>query len=146
MFWWVFVVAVMFPAISDGSGRSEVVYNGAYQPLTDTLNGSIVHVASNDYAPSDGFCIGRPLAILAFALVVIAAVVEAVLMRRQTQGFITVAVPLFAGLAIWQVVPDPCGIRSSVTVSSLAIILLAIAAREIWARYYTPSLSSLPPS
>ncbi|MVU79954.1 hypothetical protein GPX89_22250 [Nocardia sp. ET3-3] len=134
VFWWVFVVALLFPEISGGTVSGATVYQGAYQPLRDSGHTLTMWT---DYRPSDGFCPGTALAAVALAVVVIAAIIEAAVVHRQTQGWITVAVPLFAGLAIWNAVPG-CGSPRTAGLFALPIVLLAVAAREIWARGYAP--------
>lgn len=117
--WWIFVVATLFPA-TKSSGPPD-----------------------NGYIPSDGSCTAGPVVFLAFMVLIIAAAVEAAAVGRLIPGLITVGTPFIAAIVIWSVLPGDCGGNADLgELSALAIVLLAVAAREIWARVFAPHPST----
>ncbi|MFE3100063.1 hypothetical protein ACFROC_00180 [Nocardia tengchongensis] len=127
--WWIFVVATLWPETTrygwTAYGLSEAPRRYA------------------DYQPSDGFCMATPVAGLAFLVLIIAATVEAAAVGRLIPGLVTVFVPFSAAIVIWSVAPGGCGGHADTAVfPALAIVLLAVAAREVWARAFAPHPSS----
>lgn len=125
--WWIFVVATLWPETTRYGWTA-----GADMPRRYA-----------DYVPSDGFCMATPVAGLAFLVLIIAAAVEAASVGRLVPGLVTVGVPFLAAIVIWSVAPGGCGGHTDTALfPAMAIVLLAIAVREVWARAFAPHPSS----
>ncbi|MFJ4654710.1 hypothetical protein ACIP5Y_25845 [Nocardia sp. NPDC088792] len=128
--WWVFVVATMLAGgitwFSDGE-QDDFGWT-AYTPLLD------VPRRYTDYLPSDGFDQIDVMSLIGFCLLVLATLVEAVTVRRLIAGIITVAVPFAAAVLIWCALPRGHWNFHLEPLTALAVILVAVAIREIQER------------
>ena len=152
--WWIFVVATLFAGGITWTGVSRYGhYIGAtsftkeygwtaYTGLTDAPV-AIANFAGSSYDPwSDP----ELLSAIAFGAVLIAAVVEAIAVRRLAPGIVTVAAPCVAFGLLLLATP---GVLESVgldTLTIMAIVLIAVAVREVWARRFAPNPSTLQPT
>ncbi|QIS21362.1 hypothetical protein [Nocardia terpenica] len=137
VFWWVFIVAVMLAGGITWFSADKPTDFGwtAYTPLTDLPRRYV------DYLPSDGFDQMGPLSLIAFCLLVLAALVEAVAVRRPLAGIITVAVPFVAAALIWCALPRGHWNFYIKPIVALPIILVAVAIRELWERQLAPTVT-----
>lgn len=136
-FWWVFIAATMVAgglSWADGVGQDDFGWT-AYTPSPYEPR------RYADYLPSDGFDITPAMTFLAFCLLVLAALVEAVAVRRVAAGIITVAVPFVAAVLIWSAMPRGHQNFSLAPVPALLVILAAVAIREVWSRHLAPSIA-----
>ncbi|MFJ6099108.1 hypothetical protein [Williamsia muralis] len=81
--------------------------------------------------------------VVTFVVVLIAAVVEAIAVRQVVPGIVTVAAPCVAFGLLLLATP---GVLDSVefsTMLTVAVVLVAVAVREIWARGFAPRPSGL---
>ena len=146
--WWVFMVATLFAGGIAWTGVSRYGnYIGAtsftkeygwtaYTGLTDSPVG-IANFASSSYDPwSDP----ELWSAIAFGAVLIAAVIEAISTRKVLPGIATVAAPCVAFGLLLLATP---GVLDSVqlgTMTTICVVLTAVAVREIWARRFAPKL------
>jgi hypothetical protein len=144
--WWIFVVATLFAGGITWTGVSRYGnYIGAtsfteeygwtaYTGLTDSPVG-IANFAGSSYDPwSDP----ELWSAIAFGAVLVAAVVEAISARDVVPGIVTVAAPC-VGLGLLLVVTP--GVLDSVqlgTMTTIGVVLVAVAVREVWARRFAP--------
>ncbi len=136
-FWWVFVVATMLAGGITwfGDGEQDDFGWTAYTPLVDLPR------RYADYLPSDGFEPAGVMSVIGFCLLVLAALVEAVAVRRVVAGVITVAVPFAAATLIWSALPRGHGNFYLEPTVALVVILVAVAIREVWERRLAPALT-----
>ncbi|GAB0107946.1 hypothetical protein JMUB6875_69490 [Nocardia sp. JMUB6875] len=136
-FWWVFVVAAMLGGGITwfSSGQDDDFGWTAYTPLTD------VPRRYTDYLPSDGFDQMGVISLIGFCLLVLAAVAEAVVVRRFAAGAITVTVPFAAAVLIWCALPRGHWNFYLKPVTALLVILVAVAIREVWERRFAPTIA-----
>ncbi|MFJ6099355.1 hypothetical protein [Williamsia muralis] len=118
------------------SARSGTTYTGSYTPYSDG------DVFTDFYAfgssSSDTWTELELLSVGAFVLVLIAAVVEAIAVRRVVPGIVTVAAPCVAFGLLLLATP---GVLDSVefgTMLTMGVVLVAVGVREIWARRFAP--------
>ncbi|WP_405495354.1 hypothetical protein [Nocardia sp. NBC_00511] len=130
IFWWAFIAATMVAGGIPWSGEVE-----------DSDVGWIIHGHTAgaprryaDYLPFDGFDITPGLTFVPFCLLVLAALVEAVAMRRVITGIITVAVPFASAALIWYAMPRGHQSFFLTPIPAVVVILAAVAIRELWAR------------
>lgn len=135
--WWIFVVATLLAGgitwFSDGE-QGDFGWT-AYTPLTDLPR------RYADYLPSDGFDPIDAVSLLGFCLLVLTALVEAVTGRRLIAGIITSVVPFAAAVLIWCALPRGHWNFYLKPLTSLAVILVAVAIREIWERRLAPTVA-----
>ncbi len=126
--WWVFVVATMLAGGIDWFTDDDESTFGwtAYTPLTDMPRRYADYMPQNDVAPVD------TISLLAFCLLVLTALVEAVAVRRPVAGMITVAVPFAAAGLIWCALPRGHSGFVLGPLAALVVILVAVGIREIW--------------
>lgn len=79
-------------------------------------------------------------ALIAFVVVVVAAVIDAYAAGRVVAGVVTVLVP-FAALGLFVLATPDTVMAQPRTVSSMLLVLVAIAIREIWMRACVPRWS-----
>lgn len=153
--WWVFIVGRLMSELAWGFGglpRRYADYGGdslfgaglgrgdygwtAYEPLTDKppsvltdtmLNANIVSV----------------IAVVALAVTVIAAVVEAVAHRRWRTGVLTVVAPVVGAAIILAVLYERDGYLGGGGLDLpllvvFALVLLGVGVREMWSRVWAP--------
>lgn len=145
--WWVFVVGTLVAGGITWLGIDHDYYRPfipssdewtAYTPLTDE---TFVGADSVDVAmlySYDRWTHGEMLSALAFVVVLIAAVVEAVSAGRLRQGVITVLAPCVALGLLLIATPgtiDDSGLELG---TAVFLILAAVAVREVWARGFAP--------
>ncbi|MEC3918636.1 hypothetical protein [Nocardia sp. CDC160] len=137
-FWWFFIAATMVAGGISWFGDSD---------RGDA--GWIVHGSRmgeprryTDYVPSDGFDITSGLTFVAFCLLVLAAVAEAVAVRRVAAGIITVLVPFVTAALIWAAMPLGHWSFFLESVPAVLVILVAVAIREVWTRRLAPSATA----
>ncbi|MFE3193425.1 hypothetical protein ACFXHA_30780 [Nocardia sp. NPDC059240] len=130
VFWWVFIAATMVAGgitWFDGAEPDDFGWT-AYTPRPGLPR------RYADYLPSDGFDITPGMTFLAFCLLVLAALAEAVALRRALAGIITVAVPFVATALIWSAMPRGHSNFFLTPIPALLAILVAVAVRELSAR------------
>lgn len=136
-FWWIFVVSTL---LSGGiawlgvEGRDEFGWT-AYTPLTSGP------VRYSDFLPSHGFVPIDNVSLVAFSLLVLSAIAEAVVVRRLFVGVVTVAVPFAALALLWFALPQGHSSFYPAPIASLLVILAAVAMRELWERRFAPGVS-----
>jgi hypothetical protein len=147
--WWIFVVATLFAGGITWTGVSNRLNSSfvdasftarsfgwtAYTPLTDSPVGIANFSASPPY---DRWTDPEFWSMVAFTVVLIAAVIEAISARHALPGMATVAAPCVALGLLLLATP---GILDSVeldTMSAMGVVLVAIAVREVWARQFAP--------
>lgn len=79
-------------------------------------------------------------ALIAFVVVVVAAVIDAYAAGRVVAGVVTVLVP-FAALGLFVLATPDTVMAQPRTVISMLLVLVAIALREIWMRACVPRWS-----
>ncbi|MFI5777964.1 hypothetical protein [Nocardia sp. NPDC051570] len=136
VFWWVFVVATM-----SVGGLTWAGYTGgedfgwtAYAPFGEEPR------RYADYVPSYGFGLHGVFSFAAFCLLVFAAVVEAVMVRRVGAGIVTVVVPFVAGALVWFALPLGHVSYSLTPDLALFVLLVGVAVREVWERRFAPGV------
>jgi hypothetical protein len=140
--WWIFVVATLFAGGITWTGVGRYV---PYIPLPRgsgwidiPLTDSPVYIANFASSSNEQSTDLRWWSLAAFIVVLIAAVVEAISARRMAAGVVTVVTPCVAlGLML---LATP-GVLESVhfgTLQTLAVVLVAVAVREVWARRFAP--------
>lgn len=127
--WWVFVVAVLV-----NRGLWDYGWT-AYTPLTDGMPRRYA-----DYVPFDPTVqLVGVLAWVAFGVVVVAAIVELVIVRRWT-AVVSVVIP-FASLGL---IAYAFGEFDSTIIWSptavLFLVLAAVAIRQVWMRRFAPGV------
>lgn len=146
--WWIFVVATLFAGgvtwlglDDDGWFSARSTGWTAYTPLTD----SPVAIANfTGPEPYEWWTEPEVFAASAFALVVIAAVVEATTVRRIGLGVVTIAAPIVALGILVIATPRVFTSFELSTMSTMCLVLLAVAVREVWARRFAPDPRQLP--
>ncbi len=136
-FWWIFVVSTLLTGgitWLGAEGRDDFGWT-AYSPLTSSP------VRYSNFLPSHGFVPIDNVSLVAFSLLVLSAIAEAVVVRRLFVGVVTVAVP-FASLAlIWFGLPRGHSSFYPAPIISLLVILAAVAMRELWEHRFAPVVS-----
>ena len=147
--WWIFMVATLYAGGITWTGVSRYgSYIGAtsftkeygwtaYTGLTDLPVG-IADFAGSSYDP---WTDPELWSAIAFGAVLIAAVVEAVSAREVLPGIVTVAAPCVAFGLLLLATP---GVLDSVqlgTMTTIGVVLVAVAVREVWARRFAPQPS-----
>lgn len=77
---------------------------------------------------------------IAFVVVLIAAVTEAISARRLAAGVVTVAAPCVALGLLLVVTPGVADSGGFNTMLTMGVVLVAVAVREVWARRFAPGL------
>lgn len=146
--WWVFVVATLFAGGVTWLGLGEEAPFStrttgwtSYTPLTD-YPVSIANLAGP--APYEWWTEPEVFAALAFAVVVLAAAVEAIAVRQLVPGVVTIAAPLVALVILIFVTPTVFTSFELTKIPTMALVLLAVAVREVWARRFAPGLKTSP--
>ena len=151
--WWIFVVTTLFAGGISWAGVGNRLDDGfldasftarssgwtAYTPLTDTPVGIANFSASPPY---DRWTDPEFWSIVAFSVVLIAAVIEAISVRRTLPGVVTIAAPCVALGLLLLATPGTLDRVEFDTMTAMAVVLVAIAVREVWARRFAPSPSS----
>lgn len=144
--WWVFVVSALFAGgitwwgtystLGAAFAEGPVGWT-AYTPTTgavyfDLIGGS---PGIHQWWQNPGF-----YALVAFVLVIVAAVVDAIAARRLIAGIVTMLVP-FAAFGLF-VVATPGTIEGVElrSIIAMALILAGVAIREIWMRAVLPTV------
>lgn len=142
--WWVFVVATLFGGGVTWLGLGEEAPFStrstgwtSYTPLTDHPVG-IANFAGP--APYEWWTEPEVFAAVAFALVVLAAAGEAIAVRQIVRGVVTVAAPFVALGILLFVTPTVVTSIELDKIPTMALVLLAVAVREVWARRFAPCL------
>ncbi|GGF17819.1 hypothetical protein GCM10007298_12280 [Williamsia phyllosphaerae] len=116
---------------------SGVITQTAGTPVFDTRIGT----ASVLEKRSTSFPTFSQISFACAAVLVFAALGEAILMRRQPRKLVTIAIPFLVLAILWYATP---GARSSVRLDpevAFLFVLAAIAVREIWFRRFAPTLA-----
>lgn len=148
--WWIFVVATLFAGGITWTGVDR------YVPFVPVLHGAgwidipstdapvaIVDFAGTAYDPGVD---PEIVSVVAFVVVLIAATVEAISVRQVLPGMATVAAPCVALGLLLLATPGVLQSVSLDTLATMGIVLIAVAVREVWARRFAPSPSTLPPT
>ncbi|HEY9312398.1 hypothetical protein [Williamsia sp.] len=152
--WWIFVVTTLFAGgitWTDAHNRFGDSYIDAsftagssgwiaYTPLTDSPIGIANFTGSPPY---DRWTDPAFWSLLAFAVVLIAAVIEAISARRLLPGIVTVAAPCVALGLLVLATPGTLDSVALDTMAAMSAVLVAVAIREVWARRFAPR-PSLP--
>ena len=144
--WWVFVVVTLFAGGITWTGASEYLgpasgtgWSGnrqAYSEIKAPV--AIANFTGTSSFEHDPWTQLEVLSVIAFAVVIIAAVIEAVSSRQVVPGIVTVAAPCVAFGLLLLATP---GVLDSVrfgTMQTLGVVLVAVAVRELWARRFAP--------
>ncbi|WP_030166547.1 MULTISPECIES: hypothetical protein [Actinomycetes] len=141
--WWAFVVVTLFAGGVTWT-TSEWGWT-AYTPLTDppvaiaNFTGSSSFEANSWPGPgAEPWAELEVLSVAALIVVLLAAVAEALSVRRLVPGVVTVAAPCVAFGLLLLATP---GVLDSVrfgTMQTLGLVLVAVAVREVWARRFAP--------
>lgn len=146
--WWVFVVGALLGEI-DGyytprryADYDESIFGvglrqgedgwAAYEPLTDMDSRSAAITAMDTIAVCT---------VLALAVTVIAAVVGAVVAGRWPAGIATIVTPIFGAALILTALHYRSGFAGGLQLNLimvLVLVLIGIAAREVWSRAWAP--------
>jgi hypothetical protein len=136
--WWIFIVATLFAGGITWLGLDdEGVFSGpstgwtAYTPLTDATVGIANFTGP---APYEWWTEPEVFSAVAFAIVIIAAVTEAVAVRRVVPAIVTVVAPVVALGILIVVTPGVVDSWQLGTMTTMGAVLLAVAVREFWAR------------
>ena len=148
--WWVFMVATLFAGGITWTGidrsyfeagfeaRSGATYTGDYVYSDgDVLSYHFGEVASTSF---DRWTELELWSLVAFVVVLIAAVVEAVAARRLLPGVVTVAAPCVAFGLLLLATPGVLDTVEFDTTLTMSVVLIAVAVREAWARRFAPKL------
>ncbi|MGY3554932.1 hypothetical protein [Williamsia sp. R60] len=152
--WWVFVVVTLFAGGITWTGASEYLgpasgtgWSGnrqAYSEITAPVaianfTGTSSFEANSWPGPgADPWTELEVLSVIAFVVVILAAVAAAISVRRLVPGVVTVAAPCVAFGLLLLATP---GVLDSVrfgTMQTLGLVLVAVAVREVWARRFAP--------
>ncbi|GAA1458836.1 hypothetical protein GCM10009619_17680 [Williamsia maris] len=140
----------------DGSGAatslitvpssSESLFTEDVGPITQTAGAPVfeTRVATDVVSGSTSFPTFSQISFACAAVLIFAALGEAILMRRQPRKLVTVAIPFLVLAILWYATP---GARSSVRLDpevAFLFVLAAIAIREIWSRRFAPTLTPTP--
>ncbi|MEC3917910.1 hypothetical protein [Nocardia sp. CDC160] len=123
-FWWLFLVSTLLSGNYDWTAHPG-------QPRRYA-----------DYVPSDGFDPLGPIQLAAFCLVILAAVVEAVAIRRPIAGVLTIVIPFVSAILIHLALPRGYTNDTLAPIPALVLILAAVAIRELWERDFAPRMNS----
>ena len=121
--------------LGDDSGA--ITHTGG-TPVYDTRIASVLEKRSTSFPTFS------QISFACAAVLVFAALGEAILVRRQPRKLVTVAVPFLVLAILWYATP---GARSSVRLDpevAFIFVLAAIAVREIWSRRFAPTLTPAP--
>jgi len=152
--WWIFVVATLYaggvywwgshrgigaPVIRDGTWSVYIPFipGAGYEDIPAGRSYAAWHATSTDNwdAPST-------YAMIAFVVVVLAALVDAAILRRAIPGIVTVAVPFISLGFFVLATPDTFDGTQLKWQITMLITLAAIAIREIWTRALLPRITS----
>ena len=144
--WWVFVVVTLFAGGITWTGASEYLgptsgtgWSGnrqAYSEITAPV--AIANFTGASSFEHDPWTQLEVLSVTAFAVVLLAAVIEAIASRQVVPGIVTVAAPCVAFGLLLSATP---GVLDSIqfgTMQTLGVVLVAVAVREVWARRFAP--------
>lgn len=135
--WWVFVLSIVLQRVM----VTRVTYEGAYEPVFGTGLGSSGSWARRSYWWFESLDALVVISLLALVLVVAAAAVESVSLRGWSTKLANVAVPLVA--AAWIVWVNEFLVTAISVYLVLLLMLLGVALREVWARYYAVKNSAV---
>lgn len=161
---WLLIVSTLFAGgltwlvADDGSGAatslitvpssSESLFTEDVGPITQTGGTPVfdtrIGAASVTEKRSTSFPAFSQISFACAAVLIFAALGEAILMRRQPRKLVTVAIPFLVLAILWYATP---GARSSVRLDpevAFLFVLAAIAIREIWSRRFAPTLTPTP--
>jgi hypothetical protein len=145
--WWVFAVGTLFAGGITWLGVDQDYYQQflppsdgwtAYTPLTEGSVEGAGYIGVDVLYSYDRWTHGETMSAVAFAVVLIAAVTEAFSARRLWKGVATVAAPCVALALLLIATPgtiDDSGLELG---AAVALVLAAVAVREIWARGFAP--------
>lgn len=144
--WWVFVVVTLFAGGITWTGASEYLGSAsgtvwsenrqAYSEITAPV--AIANFTGASSFEHDPWTQLEVLSVTAFAVVLLAAVIEAIASRQVVPGIVTIAAPCAAFGLLLLATP---GVLDSVrfgTMQTLGVVLIAVAVREVWARRFAP--------
>lgn len=142
--WWVFIVATAFAGgITwlglDGDGVSSRRSFG-WTAYTGVMDRPVGIANFSGPTPYEWWTESEVFSAMAFAVVLIAAVTEALAVRRAAPGIVTIVAPLAALGILIVVTPGVIDSWQLGTMATMGAVLLAVAIREFWARHFAPSL------
>lgn len=149
--WWVFVVARLISEMTSfglprryadydesifgvGLGQGDFGWT-AYEPLTDQPPSAL---ADPFYSAN----IIATVAAVALAVSVLAAVVEAVAVRRWLAGLATILTPVVGAGVILAALYYRSGVALNL-VAVLVLVLFGVGVREVWSRAWAPGLARI---
>lgn len=146
--WWVFMVVTLFAGGVTWTGASRYLgatstgWSGnsvAYRPIQSPV--AIANFTGTSSFYDDPWTELEILSVIAISVVLIAAVIEAVSARQLLRGAGTIAAPCVAFALLLLATPGVLDNLHLGTTQTLALVLAAVAVREVWARGFAP----LPP-
>lgn len=144
--WWVFVVVTLFAGGVTWTGATEYLgptfdtgWSGNQQAYSEIKAPvAIANFTGGSSFDHDPWTQLEVLSVIAFAVVIVAAVIEVIASRQMVPGIVTVAAPCVAFGLLLLATP---GVLDSVrlgTMQTLGVVLVAVAVREMWARGFAP--------
>lgn len=142
--WWVFVVSALFAGGVTWAGSDRSFIGVGFSPRRSASYTSDGDVFSDfyGYASSsyDRWTDPELWSVVAFVVVLIAAVVEAVSVRQVVPGIVTVLAPCVAFGLLVLATPGVLETVGFDTMTAMGMVLVAVAVREVWARRFAPRL------
>ncbi|MFB7718775.1 hypothetical protein [Nocardia sp. NPDC056100] len=135
--WWTFVVAVLLGTAM--SAAADIPIGRKECSPGDSVLRVCLSVTESAGPPGAGAMAGY--ATVALGVVVVAAIIEAVVVGERVAGVVTVTVPIVAAALMIKVLNGTgWWSDSSGSVRTVAIVVAAIAAREVWAFGFAPGI------
>ncbi|MCK0517092.1 hypothetical protein [Williamsia sp. DF01-3] len=152
--WWIFMVATLFAGGITWTGIDRSFFDTEFSARSGTTNtGDLTlysaysdeDVFSDYYGDLASTSLDRWTelelwSMAAFVVVLLAAVVEAISARQVLPGVVTVAVPCAAFGLLLLATPGVLDTVEFNTTLTVSVVLIAVAAREVWARRFAPKL------
>ncbi|WP_156045345.1 MULTISPECIES: hypothetical protein [Actinomycetes] len=152
--WWVFIVATLFAGGITWTGIDRRFFDTEFCARSGPTNTGDLTLSSaysdedvfSDYygdLASTSFDRWTELelwSLVAFVVVLVAAVVEAIAARQMLPGVVTVAAPCVAFGLLLLATPGVLDTVEFDTTLTMSVVLIAVAAREVWARRFAPKL------
>jgi hypothetical protein len=148
--WWIFVVATLFAGgvtwlrervFVGGVSYGRVDRWLSHSSYVPEYDGATSFVATRNGSMSDWFGDPASYSMVAFIVVAATALVEALVVRRLVPGLVTVAVPFVALVMIASVTPFGFWNLELRPVLAMAVVLAAVAVREMWVHTYSPAVA-----
>jgi hypothetical protein len=148
--WWVFMVATLFAGGITWAGIDQSFFDTEFSARSGTADtggyvysdGDVLSYQFGDLASTsyDRWTELELWSLVAFVVVLVAAVVEAIAARQMLPGVVTVAAPCVAFGLLLLGTPGVLDTVEFDTTLTMSVVLIAVAAREVWARRFAPKL------